>query len=122
MFGALWGASVATMLVMHEARGVAGPTTCWFRRATGYPCATCGGTRTLALLLEARFGEAFALNPLVAALIALTPIALVAWWLLSRRAQRVGGTAAHARWTTRAAWVLIVLLGANWVYVLAREQ
>lgn len=115
---AVWCASVAGMLLAHELRGAPGPTTCWFKSATGLPCATCGGTRTFALLLDARLGDAFSLNPMVAGLIVLTPAGLVAWWALSRRERHAGRAFAKSRWPSRAAWTLIALLGANWVYVL----
>lgn len=43
--------------------GVTLPAVCLFRRATGLPCASCGLTRSVVLLLHGRLGEAVALHP-----------------------------------------------------------
>jgi hypothetical protein len=94
-----------------------GITLCTFKAATGLPCMTCGGTRTLALLARGDLPGALAMNPLVAvAFFVLVPWALadLALWT---RGQALGldlGPAARR-------WILIVggiALVVNWAYLM----
>ena len=41
-------------------------TACPFKAITGYPCASCGATRSLLALLEGDVATSFAMNPLFA--------------------------------------------------------
>ena len=57
-----WGLLVAAGAWV-EARAGIPLETCLFRRVTGHPCPTCGGTRMILALLHGRFVEAAAFNP-----------------------------------------------------------
>ncbi|MBP6963751.1 MAG: DUF2752 domain-containing protein [Armatimonadetes bacterium] len=46
------------------------PSTCVFYRVTGYPCPTCGMTRSLAALAHLDFGRALSFNPIAVILAA----------------------------------------------------
>jgi hypothetical protein len=39
------------------------PSVCWFRFSTGIPCAGCGLTRSVVLLLHGRVGASLAIHP-----------------------------------------------------------
>ena len=90
---------------------------CLFRRLTGLPCLTCGGTRALAALAVGDIAGAFRIQPLVSALL----IACAAWGaagtlLLAvwRRCLSVKMSAVGWFWLTAAGLALAV---CNWVYV-----
>lgn len=73
-FGIIYG--LIAMLALGAVRFL--PVTglmpdCVFRTLTGFPCPTCGSTRSLAHLSHGRLPAAFAMNPLVS----LTVITLV---------------------------------------------
>lgn len=51
--------------------GVTLPTACTFRRATGLPCAGCGLTRAVVLLLHGRLSDSLAVHPFGAVVVAL---------------------------------------------------
>jgi len=91
---------------------------CTFHRITGYPCLTCGGTRTARSLGRLELRRALATNPLVAVwLILALPHAL---WVLASRAWRLprprlfpeSRRDRYLMWGGVAAAVL-----ANWVYL-----
>jgi hypothetical protein len=90
---------------------------CAFRLATGLPCPTCGGTRSVLALVQWRLGEAFWWNPLVA----LGCIAMCAWFLLWLLDVVQGRARSRGVWecAQRRPWP-VVLAGAvalNWVYL-----
>ena len=94
-----------------------GFTLCTFKAATGLPCMTCGGTRTLALLARGDLPEALAMNPLVAAaFFVLVPWALADLALWTRgRALGLDLGAGGRR------WMLIIGAAAllvNWAYLM----
>jgi len=113
---ALW---VALVLLAYWLRVATGEEVviCMFRRLTGVPCATCGGTRATMALARGELDVAWAFNPLVTVLLVTLP--LLALWRatfgrrrspLGRKGQRV---------------VIVVLLAAlaiNWVYVVRHER
>lgn len=90
--------------------------TCMFKRITGYPCATCGGTRAAMCLARGDFAGAIQLNPLATLLVIGAPL-LLAWWVLVPPAG-----AERRRWIHPAGQVAILLtvVIANWAYVLWR--
>lgn len=93
-------------------------TVCFFKFATGWPCATCGSTRALARLFHGDLAGAFAMNPLATAgLLALLPWAAADLALLTRkRALRLELGPGLAR-AVRVAAVAAVF--ANWAYLVA---
>lgn len=84
------------------------PDTCWFRAATGVPCASCGITRSIVLLLHGRVRDSWESHPfgwlLVAlALLQVPPRAAVA-------AGREGRWV--RRWDRVWAWSIAIFLAA----------
>lgn len=90
---------------------------CYFKAATGLPCATCGGTRALAQLASWDVVGALAMNPLVT----LGLLGVLAWaaadawqWSRARRLSIPIGPRAGAVLRIGA----VVALLANWIYLL----
>ncbi len=98
-----------------------GPVICPFRAVTGFPCPTCGLTRTTGALLHGRIGEAVRTNPFDAFfLIIVVPVGAVFWFLnltfgLAVRIS-TGRTERAAFW-----WTVAAVVVANWVYVLVTQ-
>ena len=91
---------------------------CVFKAVTGWPCPTCGSTRALGRLLEGDLPGASAMNPLAV----LVGVAVALWGLADlallarRRALEVElgqGLVPFAR------VAVLVLLGGNWLYLVA---
>ena len=90
---------------------------CLFRRLTGLPCLTCGGTRALAALAVGDIAGAFRIQPLVSALL----IACAAWgaantFCLTALRRHVSVRMSLAGWIVCAVGV-IALVVCNWIYV-----
>ncbi len=84
------------------------PDTCWFRAGTGIPCASCGITRSIVLLLHGRVRDSWRSHPfgwlvVALALLQVPPRAAVA-------AGREGGWV--RRWDRAWAWSVAVALAA----------
>lgn len=92
-------------------------TTCLMRRATGVPCPSCGGTRAATAALQLDFAGAFGHNPLI---MSAAVILLVVLLLRLATGQAIRLDLSTAGWTV-AAFVLIVLLVANWAWVLRQH-
>jgi len=89
---------------------------CAFRRLTGWPCPTCGMTRSVVLALHGHVGAAFQANfagPAWIAVVTGMAMALlsVAWWesRVRQRWVRVLGLAGGA--------VFVAVLVTHWIYV-----
>lgn len=91
---------------------------CAFYALTGFPCATCGGTRCVHHLLTGQWREALAWNPLVFAGVLASGIfvayaAAVTAFRLPRL--RLTGLEKREQFAVRVA--LVGLLAANWIYL-----
>jgi hypothetical protein len=97
----------------------AGVQLCLFRRWTGLPCLTCGGTRACAALAAGDVVEAFRQQPLVSALLTAGTVAGAVHSLLLVRGRRltVRISAGERRLLLLAA---IILAAANWLYLFRR--
>ncbi len=104
-------------VVAYEARGGHAPVLCVFRATTGTPCPTCGATRATLALAAGEVGAALRLNPLIAGAWLLSPLAAAAVLAWRRRTPRLGHHA-QARLRQAALSLLLVVLAANWAYVL----
>lgn len=94
---------------------------CWFKERLGFPCPTCGMTRSVLLALQGRFGEAASLNPagllLVCGLV-LLGLALIFLMFYRRRNTSLAAGAVHRRIRLGASaygGLLIAVLFAHWL-------
>jgi hypothetical protein len=118
----LWawvGLATAVMAVAWLALVEWPPVVCPMRAVSGWPCPTCGATRTALALAAGEVGLALRMNPLVASGLLLTIpylayAAIVSALRLPRLRVRVGAREAFA---VRVAAVSLVL--ANWAFLIA---
>ncbi len=93
---------------------------CVIYRFTGVPCLSCGGTRASRALLSGDFATAFAWNPLVTIFVILVGIYFFyAVVVTVFRLPRIRGIALHRGSAMALRIVVVVLLTANWVYLVA---
>jgi hypothetical protein len=90
---------------------------CLIRNLTGVPCPTCGLTRGTLLLLKGHILQAWLYNPLLFSVIGIFFL-LVAFRTICAR-----GISVHLTKRERSiAWLpAVVLVAANWAYVIFRE-
>lgn len=116
LVGGAWVVLLITLIALERWMNIETPA-CLFKRATGFPCPTCGSTRAMESLLHGHIGAAISLNPLITVLVLLTPVAL----LVSR-----GTSAPTARSRmTPTRWNIVVGIGLaalalNWAWVIHR--
>jgi hypothetical protein len=94
---------------------------CWFKQRLGFPCPTCGMTRSVLLSLHGQFGEAAQVNP--AGLLLVLGLVLFSLALIFLMFYRQGRTslaagAVHRRIRLGASVygsLLVVVLFAHWL-------
>jgi hypothetical protein len=115
---AAWGALALAVLFLRPAWPLLARflPPCTFREVTGIPCPTCGTARSALSLLEGRFLAAFGWNPLAALTggIFLLGGPIAAVWAVAGR-KLPGGRFRIGRGAVLA---LVLLLLANWIYLL----
>ena len=94
---------------------------CWFKQHFGFPCPTCGMTRSVLLSLQGQFREAASVNPagllLVLGLV-LFSLALIFLMLYRQRRTSLAAGAVHRRIRLGASAygsLLVVVLFAHWL-------
>ena len=93
---------------------------CRFRRATGFPCPTCGSSRAFVALLRGRPWEALARQPLVVlGSGAFALYSLYAWTVVLGRLPRLRGLP-PIRWR-RLLPLLALLVAVNWLHLVLRH-
>jgi len=101
---------VATLLPQSASMG----TICMFRRFTGVPCPTCGGTRAFLSVLDGRLLDAFLLNPLLMLFEILALVWLAAKLVLGRRLSlRLSQLERRVTWA-----VLALVFFLHWAYLI----
>jgi len=118
LFVVLWVGLIVLAWIASRTTG-SDVVVCMFKRVTGYPCATCGGTRAAMTLAKGDVLGAVQLNPLATLLVIGAPL-LLAWWVLVPP-----GATAAGRWGRRVrpdvqVAILLAVVIANWAYVLWR--
>jgi hypothetical protein len=94
---------------------------CAFHALTGHPCLTCGMTRSSIRFFHADFIGALRWNPLVfIVLCGLAVFNVYAFAVLIFRAPRLRLTELSRSETTLVRVLVVVLLLANWIYLLSR--
>ena len=111
---ALWLAAVGMFEWLRPAGNSA--SLCLFRNVTGLPCPTCGSTRAALSLASGRPLEALRHNPLV-----ICAAGAGAVWLLLRAAGCAPRFRAGPRAPALLATATVVLVAANWCWVLAHD-
>lgn len=116
----LWLLMVAACALIELRTGFDLPT-CLFKRATGWPCPTCGSTRAMVSLLHGHIGDAIALNPLMVLLVLLTPVTV----LVSRGVSAPSNSRSPQSRMTATRWNIALALGLaalalNWAWVIHR--
>jgi hypothetical protein len=98
---------------------------CWFKQRLGFPCPTCGMTRSVLLSLHGQFTDAAQLNPagllLVLGLVAFS-LALIFLMFYRERRTSLAAGALHRRIRLGASVygsLLVVVLFAHWLAELA---
>lgn len=110
---AVWGALVAAAAFV-AADGGPGLRLCLLKQLTGVPCPTCGLTRGTLSMLGGHIIDGWTLNPMVFTLLAVAAAAVAMRALFGRKlAVRLSRRERFA-----AVAVLIVLVLANWAYVI----
>ena len=92
------------------------PASCVFKRVTGAPCATCGGTRMVASVWRGDLPGAFLLNPFL-----FVALGVVAGWLVLRLvfARRVAVEAPV--WLRVGFWAFVAgAFVGNWAMLVVR--
>ena len=91
------------------------PSTCAFLHLTGYPCPTCGMTRSVMALAHLDLGRAMQMNSLGLAFVG----SLGLWWTNSIYQMAVGRQTRLAKWVLQrmnllaaAAFAVLLLFGA----------
>jgi hypothetical protein len=99
--------------------GVPLPATCWFRLATGLPCAGCGMTRAVVLALHGEPRAAWQAHPF-----ALPLLGLAGLQLILRAASLAGWTGPRLKWAdvafVGALTIFLVAMLGRWALRLAR--
>ena len=116
--GLLWG-GVATLLVIVSPMAGRLPTSlpaCPIKSVTHLPCPTCGTTRAAVALSRLDLAAALTINPLAAvSWVLLVGGGLVAGlWVLTGRPIREPDW----RLSVRARWFLVLVVVANWIYLI----
>ncbi len=119
-FGVVYGGIVLLALLAGRYLPVlALAPTCVFRTLTGFPCPTCGSTRSIVFLSRGDIYSAVAMNPLVA-ICALTALVFMLYGLfaLVLGMPRVSfALSEKEKDRVRLAVVLLVLI--NWLYLVS---
>ena len=111
----LWFGTVIVSYLISVSTGVR-IQICLFKRLTGAPCATCGGTRSAVALLGLDPATAWFMNPLVTVLLVLLPIWAI-WRFTIGRGYQLPLSA------RRSLLVIgLVALAANWIYVIRYQK
>ncbi len=91
------------------------PSTCVFYHVTGYPCVTCGMTRSVAALVRFDFERAMTYHPLVVVFVAVFAVlwgALVCESLTDRRSTLLAWVNSHSLTLVASAFGLLLVHGA----------
>lgn len=111
-----WALLVIVSVTLESVYSVQIPL-CSFKRVTGWPCATCGGTTATKALLTGHVASALIANPLVTIVYLLGAIWL-GGCLWSPQCRQATLTMARGR----RVWVgLLMALGANWMYLIVQH-
>lgn len=117
-FGIIYGAIAVLLLVAARFLPLlALAPQCAFQKLTGFPCPTCGSTRSIVYLARADFLSAFSMNPLITAGFVAAILALLycaATLVFDLRRIRLS-LSEREKALFRVVAVVIVLL--NWFYL-----
>lgn len=107
----------------HE---IPGMNVCLFKHLTSIPCPSCGTTRSVMFLLQARFSEAFFSNPLgflMLPFLVLIPPWIALDWL--RHQSSLYGLYHKAELIVQKkaiVWLLVILILINWIWNIVKNN
>ncbi len=89
---------------------------CVWKSCTGMPCAGCGGTRSLILMLSGEWFDALRMNP--GAVLGVAGLSLIATYSAAVLVFRLPPW--RPAWLARVTWrrIVVAALLANWIYLL----
>jgi hypothetical protein len=92
---------------------------CSLRKLTGYPCLSCGMTRSFDWFAQGRLVDSLLINPLGFALAATSVVAVV--WLVAipLRPPRLEVTLSDRAFSV-VRWLVLLALAGNWGYLVTR--
>ncbi len=90
---------------------------CVFHEITGFPCPTCGGTRSLIALSQFDLGSSFMLNPLVP-LFALGLIIFSMLFLIGAVTRKSVKIKLTERWKRVIRYSVFFLIALNWIFLI----
>jgi len=94
-------------------------TACPFKAVTGYPCASCGATRSFMALLKGDLVTSFAMNPLFAAIyVAAGAFTLYGLVVVAFGLPRLRLTVSARRLRLALAICVPAAVCANWIYLI----
>lgn len=116
-----WGAAAVSGAILRPLWIAIAPhlRPCTFRHLTGFPCPTCGTTRTALALLDFDLGTAIVVNPLatLAGVIFISGGLAALVWVLLRGPTPVSDLRWSRRWTVALVGVILI----NWVYLIVTD-
>jgi len=111
---AIWSGLVAYAVWIAQTGGRAAPL-CNFKRLTGTPCPTCGGTRAALRLADGDVLGAWSFNPLLLLTLVFLTVVVLLRFVAGKRIEW-----GFTRTQRRVVWiVLIAAFLLNWAYVIA---
>ncbi len=111
---AIWAGLVVYTVWIARTGGRAVPL-CTFKRITGTPCPTCGGTRAALSIADGDVVGAWLFNPFLFLLLLFLTVVVAIRVVAGRRIEWN-----FSRSERRVVWIaLVVVFVANWAYVIA---
>jgi len=112
---------LVALMLLHFSDSL--PVFCFFRRATGIPCPTCGAFRALEYGVRGHIVQAWFMQPLMTTLAALGILFVVySWIVVLLRLPRVRLGKKPKRFGFLVTLLFLLATAANWVYLVLQAR